>query len=85
MSTSTPLEDFTTNPEKRVLITDFLTDSQIARARAIYKRGGVSIAQEIDRQIISPNLPAINRKLGQENNPRFLAYACEYVFSQMPK
>ena len=32
-------------------------------------------------QIIIPNMARINRSLGQENNPDYLAYAVEYVLT----
>lgn len=65
---------------KHVTIADFLTEAQIKAVIAIYNRGGR--AKEICEQVIRPNMGAINTKLGQENDPMYLAYACEYVCSQ---
>lgn len=69
---------------KHITLPDFLTDAEIDRAKAIWERlrDTGSFAAEVDREIITPNLARINAALGQENDPRFLAYAVEYVFSQ---
>lgn len=67
-----------------ITLGDFLTDDQIESAQALYKKfkGTGRFATECAKQIIEPNLPEINRKLGQENDARYLAYACEFVFNQ---
>jgi hypothetical protein len=67
-----------------VNLTDFLTEAQIAKAHKLYDTYGQwdSVAR-IEAQVIAPNLATINEKLGQENNARYLAYACVYVFSQL--
>ena len=63
-------------------ITDFLTNFQITKARIIYKKHSMSSSELICEEIIRPNLIEINKKLGQENDPRYLAYLCEYFFSR---
>ena len=55
---------------------DFLTESQLNRAMQCKS------AKEIKEKVIEPNLPEINRKIGQENDAGYLAYVCEYVFRQ---
>jgi hypothetical protein len=69
---------------KTVCLHDFLSQQEIALARAIYDdlTGTGKVATEISRQVIEPNLERINESLGQENDPRFLAYACEHTFMQ---
>jgi len=62
-----------------VALTDFLTDKQIARAMELRE------AKKICEEIIRPNLAAINRKLGQENDPMYLAYAAEYIISKIAR
>ena len=62
----------------------FLTDSQIAQAAKLYKAHGMDAVAKIQAQVIEPNMAAINGKLGQENDARYLAYAVVYVFSQLP-
>ena len=37
---------------------------------------------KIQAQVIEPNMAAINAKLGQENDARYLAYAVVYALSQ---
>lgn len=64
---------------KQVTLPDFLTEAQIAQLVALYESGGR--AREICEQIIAPSMAEINRKLGQENDPMYLAYACEFVMS----
>lgn len=60
---------------KMVKIGDILTDDQIKVARTL--KG----AKEICKQLIEPNIVAINARLGQENSPMYLAYAIEYALS----
>lgn len=65
-----------------VKISDFLSRDQINSAFLIYQKTD-SPAQEICNQIIKPNLKRINRRLGQENDPMYLAYCCEFAFSKL--
>jgi hypothetical protein len=64
---------------KTIKISDFLTDEQIKKAAVL------RTAAKICSEVIEPNIDAINFKLNQENNPIYLAYLCEYVFSQVGK
>jgi hypothetical protein len=73
---------------KNATLKDFLTDAQIAECIKIYERsrgrgdpehGFRGPALSICEEIIKPNLKAINEKLGQENDPRYLAYVVEYA------
>lgn len=56
-----------------VKITDILTDEQIHRAVELGR------AQEICSEIIKPNIEEINLKIGQQNDPMYLAYMVEYA------
>jgi hypothetical protein len=70
---------------KTIAITQFLTEAQIRLARRLYvksKGQGDAVAQ-IHAQVIEPNLAAINEKIGQENDARYLAYAVVDVFNQL--
>lgn len=70
---------------KTVTITQFLTEAQILLARRLYvtsKDQSDAVAQ-IHAQVIEPNLGAINEKIGQENDARYLAYAVVNVFNQL--
>lgn len=60
---------------KKVSITDFLTPREIARARQLKD------ARRICDEIIRPSIHRINKDLGQENDPMYLAYVVEYVIS----
>lgn len=70
---------------KTMTLPDFLTPDQIEAAQALYKKfkNTGRFATECAEQIIKPNMKDINRKLGQENDAKYLAYACEFVFGQM--
>lgn len=69
---------------KTMTLPQFLTDSQIAKAAKLYKAHGIDAVANIQAQVIEPNMVAINSKLGQENDARYLAYAVVYVLSQLP-
>lgn len=67
---------------KTVRITDFLTKEEIARAVALYQKClPGTFAHHCEQQIIQPNITRINSSLGQENHPRYLAYAVEAAIS----
>lgn len=71
---------------RSMTLPDFLTDEQIEQARKIYvacQNSDKMPASEIAKQVIEPNMAEINRKLGQENDAHYLAFCCEYVFSQV--
>jgi hypothetical protein len=65
---------------KMVAVTDFLTRAQIAKARKIIAHNNPPHA-ELLKQIVLPNMAQIDRKLGQENDPDYIAYAIEYAVS----
>lgn len=68
---------------KAVTIPQFLTEAQIAEAVRLFEFHGMWDAVEpIRLHVIEPNLAAINEKLGQENDARYLAYAVVHVLSQ---
>ena len=68
---------------KNMTLPQFLTEAQIAEALTLCKdHGGIDAKGKIQKQVIEPNMVAINKKLGQENDPSYLAYAVVYVFSQ---
>ena len=69
---------------KTMTLPQFLTDAQIAEAAKLYQAHGMEATAKILAQVIAPNMAAINGKLGQENDARYLAYAVVYVFSQLP-
>lgn len=69
-------------PRRDVAITDFLTPEQITKAWKMYENGPAhTFVKRCAEEIIEPNLPEINEKLGQENNALYLAYAVQYVFN----
>jgi hypothetical protein len=72
---------------KNITIDQFLTPAEIERAITLYKTlaGSGKFAATIDEEIITPNMPRINKALGQENNSRYLAYAVEFVIGEVAK
>ena len=66
---------------KEVTINQFLTHEQIARCVKLYAQLADTgkFARTVAEEVIKPNLAEINRKLGQENDPMYLAYAVEYT------
>ena len=63
---------------KTTTLPDFLTDEQIKKVQKLYPD-----TKAIQVQVIEPNMAEINRKLGQENNATYLAYAVVYVLDQV--
>lgn len=59
---------------KTVKLGEMLTDEQLELCRALYPD-----RERIRDEVIAPNLEAINRRLGQENDPDYLSYAIVYA------
>lgn len=68
--------------QKSVTLPGILTACQIAQAAQLYKTHGMGAVAKIQSQVIEPNMVAINEKLGQKNDARYIAYAVVYVLSQ---
>jgi hypothetical protein len=68
---------------KTTTLPQFLTDAQIAKATKLYEAHGMDAVAAIQAQVIEPNMAAINQKLGQENDARYLAYAVVHACSQV--
>jgi len=71
-----------TKQSKSVTLPDVLTEPQIAHALRLYEAHGMEAVAKIQAEVIEPNMGAINTRLGQENSPRYLAYAVVHVFSK---
>jgi len=67
---------------KTTTLLDFLTEAQIADALDLYDKHGDRAVEQIQQRVIEPNLPAINAKIGQENDARYLAYAVVHVLTK---
>jgi hypothetical protein len=68
---------------KTMSLPQFLTAAQIRVAAGLYADHGIDAVDEIQAQVIDPNMATINTKLGQENDARYLAYVVVYVLSQV--
>lgn len=71
---------------RTVTIADFLTNEQITAAAKLFdrlKNTGTShlFAEACADEVIRPNMAEINRKLGEVNDPKYLAYAVEHVMT----
>jgi hypothetical protein len=55
---------------KTVKLGDMLTDAQLDRCRALYPD-----RKRIRDEVIKPDMEAINRRLGQENDADYLSFA----------
>lgn len=64
---------------KQFTLPDILTQDEIKQAARLKK------ADLICKEIIEPNIERINEALGQENDPLYLAYACEYALQSTSK
>jgi hypothetical protein len=70
---------------KSVTLPQFLTPAQIAEAVRLYEIHGPTSSMAVTKileRVIEPNMAAINAKLGQENNARYLAYAVLHALTQ---
>ncbi len=67
---------------KEITIADILTDSEIDQARKLYGelKDTNTFASRVEDELIRPNIERINKKLGQENDTKYLAYCVEYFF-----
>lgn len=64
----------------------FLTSEQLEHCCAIWVEcagNDILFVGRVEVEVMLPNMAEINRKIGQENNARYLAYATYYVFSQV--
>ena len=68
---------------KTMTLPQFLTDEQIAHAVKLYEAHGMDAVGKIRTEVIEPNMAAINARIGQENDARYLAYAVVYACSQI--
>ena len=68
---------------KTVTLPQFLTEAQISEAVRLYEiHGGWNAVAQIQAHVIEPNMAAIDAKLGQDNDARYLAYAVLYAITQ---
>lgn len=66
---------------KTTTLGSFLTDEQINQAIQIVKTESTPHKRLLE-EVIKPNMEEIDRKIGQENDAGYIAYAVEHVLSQ---
>ncbi len=65
---------------EEITLLDFLTNEQINECCKLYPD-----QQAIRDKVIAPNMGTINAKLGQENDPDYLAYLVVYAIGAVSK
>ncbi len=65
---------------KMVRIGDFVTDSMMQQIRAIGPD-----ARRLEAEVVRPNMAEIDRKLGQKNDPTFIAYMLVFAINEASK
>jgi hypothetical protein len=73
---------------KTVTIQDFLTPEEIEKAADLYAKCAADdksapFSVVCAREIIEPVIDRINHALGQENDPKYLAYCVEYTLMKL--
>lgn len=64
---------------KTVQMQDFLTGTEIRAAWKIFDKDRIHFHKRVLDEVILPNMPRINKALGQDNDAQYLAYAVEYA------
>ena len=73
---------------KQTTINEFLTEREIAHCARLFnisRDKPHTLAKSICEEVIKPSLNRINRTLGQQNDPMYLAYAVEYALTMASK
>lgn len=73
---------YTAPPPRSISLRDILTAGQITKCRNLYQRmGGVACPGSTMEELILPWVPAIEKLLRQEMDPRYLAYLIIHLLS----
>jgi len=67
---------------KQITLPDILTPSEVERAREMYAESDgyqTTFHRWLLKELVEPNMARINTATGQENDPRYIAYAIEYA------
>lgn len=65
-----------------VRLSDFMTTRDIRAAVRLWNTDRANFHRRVRDEIVCPAMAEINRKTGQENDPDFVAYSIEYVFTE---
>lgn len=73
---------------KTIKIGDIFTNQELEAAKKLYQQvsdaGTHDFATRCAKEIITPILPRINAKTGQENDAKYFAYMLEYLLAVRP-
>lgn len=64
---------------------ELFTVQELVQAQHIYDTDRPNFHRRVTDAIVTPALPRINEKTGQENDAGYLTYALEHVFNTHPK
>lgn len=68
---------------KEIAIGELFTEEEIAKAISLYCTVPAHLfAQRCDTEVVAPVLDRINKKTGQPNSSRYLAYVLQALFSK---
>lgn len=64
---------------RHVTLSDFLTTDQLKAAVKLWRDDRYNFHRRVLAEVVEPNMAEINRKLGQDNVPGYIAYVIEYA------
>jgi hypothetical protein len=67
------------NSKKSISVLEVFTEKMIEQAMKCKN------ADEIQKEVIEPNMAMINEKTGQENDSRYWAYAMEFTLNELKR
>lgn len=67
---------------RQVTLPDFLTPKEIRAALRLWNTDRENFHRRVLEEIVRPAMSEINRKLGHDNSPDYIAYAVEYIFRE---
>jgi hypothetical protein len=67
---------------KTFQLQDIFTDEQIQEALDMFKVTPTGFAKKFAKEYVEPRIDEINKKLGQENDPVYIAYCMELSLVQ---
>lgn len=67
---------------KQFSIGELFTRDEVKKAAELYSDGKGQFAERAEKQIVKPAMVRINKVTGQENHPRYMAYALEHACAQ---
>lgn len=76
-------DDSAKDGAKYVRLGDFLTGDEINECIRLWRADREHFHRNVIAQVLAPAMEAINRKLKQENDARYLAYVIEFALMEL--